>query len=144
MVRMISVFSTLILAAFAAAVPLQTRQVGNAQCQIDRKKIVLNLIATSSAVGKIDTTDPTTATAVQAAEAGLKSAAQGILAIAAELKSGQNASAMDRDQVGAGLTAVQTALTGINDPTVNATVTNALDKLSKTIAAGQAVVADCK
>lgn len=59
--------------------------------------------------------DPATASAVSDAEAGLKSAAEGIKAIGTELKAGQNASATDRDQVAAGLTAAQTALTGITE-----------------------------
>ncbi|KAJ7358153.1 hypothetical protein DFH08DRAFT_953341 [Mycena albidolilacea] len=144
MVRMISVYFTLFLAAFAATAPLQASQVGNAQCQTDRKNIVLSLLLTTSAVGKIDTTDPATATAVEAAEAGLQSAAAGIMAIGAALQSGENAPSEDRDQVSAGLTAARNALTGINDKSVNATVTNALNKLDKAIAAGKAVVVDCK
>ncbi|KAJ7849225.1 hypothetical protein B0H14DRAFT_3452597 [Mycena olivaceomarginata] len=146
MVRMISVYFTLFLAAFAATAPLQARQVGNAQCQTDRKNIVLSLLLTTSAVGKIDTTGPATATAVEAAEAGLQSAAAGIMAIGAALQSGENAPSEDRDQVSAGLTAAQNALTGSMSEckSVNATVTNALNKLDKAIAAGKAVVADCK
>ncbi|KAJ7263625.1 hypothetical protein B0H12DRAFT_1230914 [Mycena haematopus] len=142
MVRIMSIIFTLFLAAFAVAAPLGARQIGDLQCNKDRANTVSGLIATTAAVKKIDTTDPTTATAVAAAQAGLKSAGQGIAAIAGALITGQTAPA-DRAQVGTGLTAAQTALTGINDPAASDAVTAALGKLATTITAGEAVEADC-
>ncbi|KAF8212610.1 hypothetical protein K438DRAFT_1751050 [Mycena galopus ATCC 62051] len=141
MVRILSVVCTIFLAASAAAAPLRARQVGNAQCNKDRAATVSGLVATNAAVKQIDTTDPTTARAVTAAQTSLRSAAQGIAGIAKALIAGQTAPAADRAQVGAGLTAAQTALTGINDPAASAAVTTALGKLSDTI--GEGVASNC-
>ncbi|KAJ6493428.1 hypothetical protein C8R45DRAFT_928179 [Mycena sanguinolenta] len=99
MVRILSVVCTLFLAAFSVAAPLSVRQVGDAQCNKDRANTVAGLVATNAAVKQIDTTDPATASAVQAAQAGLKSAGQGIAGIAVALVAGQNAPAADRTQV---------------------------------------------
>ncbi|KAF8212607.1 hypothetical protein K438DRAFT_1662168 [Mycena galopus ATCC 62051] len=143
MVRILSVVCTVFLAAFAVGAPLGVRQVGDLQCNEDRLATVSGLAATTAAVKKIDTTDPTTASAVTAAQAGLQSASQGIAGIAKALVAGQTAPAADRTQVGAGLTAAQTALTGINDPAASDAVTTALGKLSDTITAGQGVATNC-
>ncbi|KAF7349113.1 hypothetical protein MVEN_01433500 [Mycena venus] len=144
MARVLSVLLALCLAFFAVAAPLQQRQVGDLQCNINRLKIVASLASTTTAVGKIDTTDPATASAVTAAQAGLSSASDGIKTIAQSLVTGQTAPASARDQVGAGLLAAQTALTGITDPAAATAVTAAQNQLTTTIADGKAVVADCK
>ncbi|KAJ6503683.1 hypothetical protein C8R45DRAFT_894818 [Mycena sanguinolenta] len=144
MARILSVLLVLCLALFTVAAPLQQRQIGNLQCNINRLKIVTSLGSTNTAVGKIDTTDPATASAVTAAQAGLTSASAGIKTIAQSLITGQAAPASARDQVGAGLLAAQTALAGITDPTATAAVTAAQNQLTTTIADGAAVVADCK
>ncbi|KAF8212584.1 hypothetical protein K438DRAFT_1566170, partial [Mycena galopus ATCC 62051] len=123
--------------------PLGVRQVGDLKCNIDRVATVGGLAATTAAVNKIDTTDPTTASAVKAAQAGLQTASQGIAGIAKALITLQNAPAADRNQVFAGLTAAQTALTGINDPAASDAVTTALGKLSDTITAGKGVTSNC-
>ncbi|KAJ6551632.1 hypothetical protein B0H19DRAFT_1236723 [Mycena capillaripes] len=143
MVRLVSCFFTVCLAIYAAGAPLQQRQVGNARCQLDRVKIVASLKATDATISKIPITDPATASAVSTAQAGLESASNAIQAIGADLQNGLNASASDRNNVFAGLTAAQTALSGITDVTANATVTAALTRLSKTLDAGKAVVANC-
>ncbi|KAJ7667097.1 hypothetical protein B0H17DRAFT_1252110, partial [Mycena rosella] len=127
--------------------PIEQRQVGDLQCNIDRFKIVTSLAATGSAVGKIDTTyvhDPATAAAVTAAQTGLSSAGDGIKTIALSLVTGQAAPATARTQVQQGLLDAQTALTGITDATVNATLADAQSKLASTIQDGTAVVTDCK
>ncbi|KAJ7736457.1 hypothetical protein B0H16DRAFT_1573842 [Mycena metata] len=144
MARTLSVLLILCLAWFTIAAPLQQRQGGDLQCNINRLKIVNSLASTNTAVGKIDTTDPATASAVTAAQAGLTSASAGIKTIAQSLLTGQAAPASARDQVQAGLLAAQTALTGITDPTATAAVTAAQNQLTTTIADGAAVVADCK
>ncbi|KAF7349887.1 hypothetical protein MVEN_01289300 [Mycena venus] len=143
MARILSVLLALYLALCTVAAPLQQRQVGDLQCNIDRLKIVNSLASTGTAVGEIDTTDPATASAVTAAQAGLTSAGAGIKTIALSLITGQAAPASARDQVKAGLLAAQTALAGINDPTATAAVTAAQNQLNTTIADGAAVVADC-
>ncbi|KAJ6549798.1 hypothetical protein B0H19DRAFT_1031434 [Mycena capillaripes] len=150
MARILYVIWALCLALLTVAAPLQQRQVGNLQCNINRFKIVTSLASTSTAVGKIDTTDPATASAVTAAQAGLTSAGAGIKTIALSLVTGQAAPASARDQVQTGLLAAQTALAGITDanpsfsPTATAAVTAAQNQLTTTISDGAAVVADCK
>ncbi|KAJ6579577.1 hypothetical protein DFH09DRAFT_979562 [Mycena vulgaris] len=146
MARILSVFVALFIASAAVAAPvgLENRQLGNLACNIDRFKIVTTLAATGSAVKKIDTTDPATAAAVKTAQAGLTSAGDGIKTIALSLVTGQAAPATARDQVKQGLLDAQTALTGITDPTVNATLSAAQDKLASAITDGDDVVADCK
>ncbi|KAF8921581.1 hypothetical protein CPB85DRAFT_1271480 [Mucidula mucida] len=136
-------FSVLMIAGLffqADAAPLHSRQIGNLACNIARLKIVSNLAATKSAVSEIDDTN---AAAKTAATDGLNSASDGIKTIAKSLITGAQAPAAARDQVGAGLTAAQTALDGLtsgDDPAV----AEAQDKLSSAIAAGQDVVAQCK
>ncbi|KAJ7847463.1 hypothetical protein B0H14DRAFT_2769981 [Mycena olivaceomarginata] len=143
-----SVLFALFAASVAVAAPLGQRtatgsSLGSIQCNVNRLQIVSSLAGTTKAVGKIDTTDPDTATAVSAAQAGLSSASDGIKAIASSLVSGGAPPADARTQVGTGLTAAQTALTGITDPTVAAAVSDAQTKLATTIKDGEAVVANC-
>ncbi|KAJ7499711.1 hypothetical protein FB451DRAFT_1549253 [Mycena latifolia] len=144
MARILSVFLALFIASAAVAAPVEQRQIGNLQCNIDRFKIVTTLAATGSAVKKIDTTNNATATAVKAAQAGLSSAGDGIKTIALSLVTGQAAPAAARDQVQQGLLDAQTALTSITDATVNATLADAQSKLASAIQDGDDVVADCK
>jgi hypothetical protein len=59
--------------------------------------------------------DPATATAVAAAQAGLKAAGDGIKTIALSLVTGQAAPADAREAVASGLLDAQTALTGIDE-----------------------------
>ncbi|KAJ7083106.1 hypothetical protein B0H15DRAFT_851306 [Mycena belliarum] len=144
MARILSVFLALFIASAAVAAPIEGRQIGSIKCNIDRFKIVTTLAQTGTAVKKIDTTDPDTATAVQAAQAGLKSAGDGIKTIALSLVTGKAAPAEARDQVQKGLTDAQDALTGITDETVTDSVAAAMAKLTASIENGAAVVADCK
>ncbi|KAJ7250396.1 hypothetical protein C8J57DRAFT_1355541 [Mycena rebaudengoi] len=144
MARILSIFLALALASFTAAAPLGARQIGNLACNIDRFKIVTALAATGSAVKKIDTTDPATATAVAAAQAGLKAAGDGIKTIALSLVTGQAAPADAREAVASGLLDAQTALTGIDDATVADAVEAAQTKLAGAIDDGNGVVANCK
>ncbi|KAJ7165597.1 hypothetical protein C8R43DRAFT_1104199 [Mycena crocata] len=144
MARILSVFLALFIASAAVAAPIEQRQLGNLACNIDRFKIVTALASTGGAVKKIDTTDPATATAVAAAQAGLTSAGDGIKTIALSLITGKAAPADARDQVKQGLLDAQTALTGITDAAVADAVTAAQTKLAGAIADGDAVVADCK
>ncbi|KAJ7817696.1 hypothetical protein B0H14DRAFT_2521000 [Mycena olivaceomarginata] len=139
---------SVLFALFAASAPLGQRaatadSLGSIQCNVNRLQIVSSLAATTNAVGKIDTTDPDTATAVSAAQAGLSSASDGIKAIASSLVSGGAPPADARTQVGTGLNAAQTALTGTTDPTVADAVSDAQTKLATTIKDGEAVVANC-
>ncbi|KAJ7367554.1 hypothetical protein DFH08DRAFT_828800 [Mycena albidolilacea] len=139
-----SVLLALFAASAAMAAPVhQQRGLGSIQCNVDRFKIVTTLAATGSAVKKIDTTDPDTAAAVSAAQAGLTSAGDGIKTIALALITGGTPPADARDQVQKGLTDAQTALTGITDDTVTDTLAAAQSKLADAITDGDDVVADC-
>ncbi|KAF8173799.1 hypothetical protein K438DRAFT_1728277 [Mycena galopus ATCC 62051] len=141
-----SVILALFAASTAMAAPFDRRlslsSVFSA-CNVDRFNIVTTLASTGSAVGKIDTTDPATATAVTAAQAGLTSAGDGIKTIALALVTGGTPPADARDQVKSGLANAQTALSSITDPTANATVADAQGKLAAAISDGNDVVADC-
>ncbi|KAJ7827599.1 hypothetical protein B0H14DRAFT_3720218 [Mycena olivaceomarginata] len=130
-----------------AAAEMSNSSLGSIQCNVNRLQIVSSLAATTNAVGKIDTTDPDTATAVSAAQAGLSSASDSIKAIASSRRSGGAPPADARTQVGTGLNAAQTALTGTTDlstvPTVADAVSDAQTKLATTIKDGEAVIANC-
>jgi len=139
-----SALLALFAASVAVAAPLHQRAgLGSIQCNIDRFNIVTTLASTGSAIKKIDTTNPDTAAAVTAAQAGLTSAGDGIKTIALALVTGGSPPADARTQVQTGLNDAQTALTGITDPTVNATLADAQNRLTAAISDGNDVVADC-
>ncbi|KZV91354.1 hypothetical protein EXIGLDRAFT_719417 [Exidia glandulosa HHB12029] len=144
-----ALFATVFFVGSAAAAPLQSRQVGNLQCNLARLRIVGALASTTGTVEKIsDATadDDVTASAADDALTGLDGASSGIKTIALALVSGQTAPADARDQVEAGLTQAKTALDSISstDDAVTAQVTKAQKSLDKAISAGQDVVAECK
>ncbi|KAJ7735123.1 hypothetical protein DFH07DRAFT_928211 [Mycena maculata] len=143
MARILTVLFALLVASVAVAAPVEKRQIGDLTCNIDRLKIVSTLAGTTSAVGKIQGTDPTTATQVAAAQAGLSSASDGIKTIAAALFTGQTAPASARTQVQTGLLAAQSALGNITDPTATAAAATAQSSLAAAIQDGQGVVANC-
>ncbi|KAG6845587.1 hypothetical protein H0H87_007266 [Tephrocybe sp. NHM501043] len=113
------------------AAPLAGRaSLGNfIQCNVARVKTVKALAASTAAVKKIspDASDNATTSAA--------------------LITGQAPPADARDQVGQGLNAAQTALSGItlcqDGPAVTSQVSNAQKKVEQTIAAGQQVVGTC-
>ncbi|KAJ7164346.1 hypothetical protein C8R46DRAFT_998097 [Mycena filopes] len=146
MARMLSVFLALLIASASVAAPVEQRQLGDIACNVDRFKIVTGLISTGAAVGKIDTTDPATASSVAAAQAGLTTAGDAIKDIALALVTGKAAPASSRTGVSQGLNDTRSALEGITEyvPTVNATVATALSTLQAAIDDGNAVIADCK
>ncbi|KAJ7476944.1 hypothetical protein B0H11DRAFT_1809844 [Mycena galericulata] len=143
MARMFSVILALFLASAAVSAPIENRQIGDLACNINRLKIVATLASTGSAVGKINGTDPATATSVTAAQAGLTSSGDGIKSIALALVTGQSAPAAARIQVKQGLLDAQAALNNITDPTATASVATAQTKLAAAIVDGNNVVADC-
>ncbi|KAJ6558216.1 hypothetical protein B0H19DRAFT_1070758 [Mycena capillaripes] len=143
MARFSSVLFALFIASAAVAAPVNQRGLGSLTCNVDRFKIVTTLAATGLAVGKIDTTNPDTATAVAAAQAGLTSSGDGIKSIALALVTGGSPPADARDQTKQGLLDAQTALTGITDATVTDAVAAAQTKLAAAIKDGDDVVADC-
>ncbi|KAJ7165910.1 hypothetical protein C8R46DRAFT_1347620 [Mycena filopes] len=137
-------FIIALLAASAAfAAPAPSRRAANLACTIDRAKILISLATTGIAVKKIDTTDPATAAAVATAQQSLASVGGGIATIALSLISGGTPPADARTQVQTSLVDAQTALTGITDATVNATLADAQAKLATTIQDGDDVVKDC-
>ncbi|KAJ7735119.1 hypothetical protein DFH07DRAFT_967355 [Mycena maculata] len=143
MARIFSVFLALFIASAAVAAPVEKRQIGDLACNVNRFKIVTALAGTNSAVGQIQGSDPTTATQVAAAQAGLSSAGDGIKTIALAIVTGQNAPAAARNQVQQGLLDAQSALGNITDPTASSAVANAQSSLADAIQDGNDVVADC-
>ncbi|KAK6988711.1 hypothetical protein R3P38DRAFT_3095423 [Favolaschia claudopus] len=144
MARILSMFLAFFVASAVIAAPLEQRQLGNLKCNIDRLKIVTGLIATASAVGKIDTSDPDTATAVEAAQAGLKTAGDSIKDIAIALITGKAAPPESRTGVSQGLNDTRSALESITNSAVAPAVSAAQTSLQDAIDDGNAVIADCK
>ncbi|CAK5267219.1 unnamed protein product [Mycena citricolor] len=135
----LSAFFALFVASSTMAAPL----FGLSGCGLDRFNIVTTLAETGVSVANINTADPATAASVKTAQAGLTSASAGIAQIALALITGGTPPAAARTQVQKGLTDAQTALSGINDPTVNQTLADAQSKLAAAIQDGNDVVADC-
>ncbi|KAJ7227515.1 hypothetical protein C8J57DRAFT_1469930 [Mycena rebaudengoi] len=144
MARILSLFLALIVASASVAAPIEQRQLGNLACNIDRFKIVTGLLSAGSAIGKIDTTDPDTATAVEAAQAGLKAAGDSIKNIALALVTGQAAPADARTGVSQGLNDTRSALESITNTAVSDSVQAAQSKVQAAIDVGNDVIADCK
>ncbi|KAK7435052.1 hypothetical protein VKT23_019860 [Stygiomarasmius scandens] len=126
----------------ARAAPLETRQIGGIDCNIARFQIITDVVQTSSLLGKIDVSDPTTADAVSTAQSGVDSASDGIKTILGALFSGQAAPASARDQVGTGLNDALTAMTGLNS--TDSAVSDTISKIEEALAAGDKVVETCK
>ncbi|KAJ6459986.1 hypothetical protein C8R45DRAFT_1030229 [Mycena sanguinolenta] len=143
MAPIFSLFFVLFIASASVAAPVEQRQIGSLACNIDRVKILAGLISTGSAVGQIDTSDPATATAVTAAQAGLKAVGDSIAQIALALVTGAAAPADARTAVSQGLNDTRSALESITNPAVNASVAAAQSELQTTIDDGNAVIADC-
>ncbi|ESK87502.1 hypothetical protein Moror_2052 [Moniliophthora roreri MCA 2997] len=145
MARFALALLSFVFALFALTVraaPLQTRQIGNLQCNLARLSIVKNLAQTGNRLNQVDTTDPAVADAVTTAQGGLQDASDGIKTIAGALLTGQTAPAAARDQVASGLQTANDALVGLNS--ADPAVADTLDKLSAATDAGNKVVATCK
>ncbi|KAJ7215348.1 hypothetical protein GGX14DRAFT_359577, partial [Mycena pura] len=93
--------------------PVEQRQLGSIQCNLDRVKILADLVQANSAVSAIDTSDAATGTAVAAAQAGLKKVNGAIENIALALVTGKAAPADARTAVSEGLNETRSALAGI-------------------------------
>ncbi|KAJ7062838.1 hypothetical protein C8F01DRAFT_1368544 [Mycena amicta] len=144
MARLLALLAAVFIASSSVvAAPINLGSVFST-CNVDRFNIVTTLAATGAAVAGIDTTNPDTATAVKAAQAGLLSSGQGIGQIAVALISGGTPPADARAQTQKGLLDAQTALAGITDATVTDSVAAAQAKLAAAIQDGDDVVADCK
>ncbi|KAJ6500220.1 hypothetical protein C8R47DRAFT_1110943 [Mycena vitilis] len=144
MARIIALFISLFIVSTSVAAPVEQRQLGSLACNVDRFKIVTGLVSAGSAVNAIDTSDPATATAVAAAQAGLKTVGDSIKDIALALVTGKAAPADARTGVSQGLNDTRSALEGINNTAVVASVAAAQTKVQAAIDDGNAVLADCK
>ncbi|KAF7342580.1 hypothetical protein MSAN_02014700 [Mycena sanguinolenta] len=143
MAPILSLFFALFIASVSVAAPVEQRQIGDLACNIDRVKILTDLVSTGSAVGQIDTSDPATATAVAAAQSGLKAVGDSVAEIALALVTGAAAPADARTAVSQGLNDTRSALESITNPAVSASVAAAQSKLQTAIDDGNAVLADC-
>ncbi|KAJ7235253.1 hypothetical protein C8J57DRAFT_1471489 [Mycena rebaudengoi] len=132
------------IVALTLSAPLHRRQQGNLECNLARLRIISEVKATEDAVAQIDTTELKTAAAVGVAQAGLKSIDDAIQDILTAVFNNEAAPADSRDQVSEGANVVKIALDSITDPSANATVAVAVEKLIAAGAAGDDVVALCK
>ncbi|THH19535.1 hypothetical protein EUX98_g8755 [Antrodiella citrinella] len=144
------------LAVFGAtsvvAAPLYqhtARQIGDLQCNIDRLKIVGDIVAATATTNTLKSqlaSDANGSTQIAAVSSGLGNVSSGIDTIAAALFTGQDAPAAARDQVAQGLTAAITAANSITS--TNSQVTSNVNKLKTQLqaaeSAGNGVVANCK
>ncbi|EIN14692.1 hypothetical protein PUNSTDRAFT_140920 [Punctularia strigosozonata HHB-11173 SS5] len=138
------------------AAPLEVRQIGNLECNINRFQIVTDLSSAKTAVGKLGAAAPiasntTAAAAVQAVTDGISGAQGAIGVIGKALLKLQAAPAEARDQVQGNLTSAQNALDSItpasvssNDTSTLGLLSDAQSKLNDAITAGLNVVANCK
>ncbi|WQF84009.1 hypothetical protein CDEST_09023 [Colletotrichum destructivum] len=133
------VFAALLVAAttITEARVLQSRQIGDVDCNVARLQIVDAISSAQDTVGGIKD-----ATVKDAAAGGLNQASDAIGNIGVALISGQKAAAEDRTSVKTGLNATGTALQG-GDQTDDA-VKKAQGFLQKAVAAGKDVVSLCK
>ncbi|CCF44980.1 hypothetical protein CH063_03474 [Colletotrichum higginsianum] len=133
------VFAALLVAAttITEARALQSRQIGDVDCNVARLQIVDAISSAQDTVGGIKD-----ATVKDAAAGGLKQASDAIGNIGVALISGQKAAAEDRTSVQTGLNATGTALQG-GDQTDDA-VKQAQGFLQKAVSAGKDVVSLCK
>jgi hypothetical protein len=95
------------LLAITTSAAVVERQIGGIGCNVARFKIVGALKSAGDSIGQIQD-----ASVQSAAQAGLDQANGGIKQIASGLLSGQAAPAASRDEVKAGLAAMDTALAG--------------------------------
>ncbi|KAJ6544290.1 hypothetical protein B0H19DRAFT_1267576 [Mycena capillaripes] len=144
MARISSVLFSLFVAACAVAAPMHRRQTGDNDCNLARLKILFDIAATKTLVSQINATDLATSSAVAVAQAGLQSVDNAVQDILAAIFDGQTAPANSRDQVSQGLDTANSALKLITDPSLNATVTAAQEKLLVAGADGDKVVSLCK
>ncbi|KAG9219562.1 hypothetical protein CCMSSC00406_0008231 [Pleurotus cornucopiae] len=133
----------------SAATPLPSASpVANATsdaCTQARLDILVSLIASEDATSKINSTDPTTQTAVDAAEQGFNLTFTGIKSIAGAIFTNQSPPAASRDQVGQGITDTQTALLSINGTDAgDLNLALAKQSLGAAAVAANAVVENCK
>ncbi|KAJ7190763.1 hypothetical protein GGX14DRAFT_579561 [Mycena pura] len=135
---------SLCVAACTLAAPMQRRQTGDLQCNLARLQIIADVASAETLLGQINATDLATASAVAVAQTGLKSVDTAIQTILAAVLQGNTAPPETRDQVGNGLTAAQTALKSITDPSVNASVAAVQAKIASAGVDGNNVVAECK
>ncbi|KAI0061075.1 hypothetical protein BV25DRAFT_787629 [Artomyces pyxidatus] len=136
------------LALLARTAPLQTRQIGNIQCNLDRLNIVLSLAAAKSTAGKLSTalSNSPDASNVQSVTDGISGAQGAIGVIGKALLTGQSAPADARQEVSGNLTIATTALGKISssDSKVSSTLATAQKQLSDAVDAGNGVIANCK
>ncbi|KAK7681511.1 hypothetical protein QCA50_015243 [Cerrena zonata] len=147
--RIIVVIFVALSAVFVHAAPLGKRQVGDQQCNIDRLKIVTDLIQAQNTTKTLTIqlgTDPAGIKSIGAVSDGLDNAQSAIIDIVNALVSGQQAPASARQQVADGLNAAATALASINstDTRITSNLGQLQTQLTAAGQAGDAVLADCK
>ncbi|EMD36804.1 hypothetical protein CERSUDRAFT_83818 [Gelatoporia subvermispora B] len=134
-------------AMLVGAAPLNSRQIGDVQCNVNRLLIVGDLGGLKNTLSTLSkqVTDPTSNAAVQEAATDVSGAQSAIGVIAAALLTGQDAPAAARDQVAGNLTSAQSALSSVttSDSAAASTLQKAQTQLTDAINAGEGVVNDC-
>ncbi|TFY59933.1 hypothetical protein EVG20_g7611 [Dentipellis fragilis] len=130
------------------AAPLQRRQTGDVQCNIDRLKVVVGMQETLDSVNQLSTQlgcNTSFASNITTAQTGIHGAQVATDEISQAIFANQTADPDLRQQFAGNITMVLAALQAIEptDSTSNATLTQALTSLNGTAAAGNDVVADC-
>ncbi|CAK5271944.1 unnamed protein product [Mycena citricolor] len=117
MVHISSIFValTMIAVGLTAPVGLQTRQIGNLDCNLSRLRIITDTADAESLISQINSTSLDTTISIAIAQAGLKTVDTAIHEILQAVFSNQTAPAAARTQVGAGLAAAQQALAVIQE-----------------------------
>jgi len=131
------------------AAPLAARQIGDLQCNIDRLKIVGDIVSATSTAKTLTSqlaSDTNGSALIATVTQGLNDASSGIGQIATALFTGQTAPAASRDQVEQGLTNAVNAANSITstDAKVTSNVNKLKSELQAAVQAGDGVLSNCK
>ncbi|KAF9490397.1 hypothetical protein BDN71DRAFT_1498602 [Pleurotus eryngii] len=129
----------------ASAAPAANVTTVSEACTQARLDILVSLIVSEDATNKINATEPTTKTTVDAAKQGFVVTFTGIKGIAGGIFTNTSAPADSRSQVVQGTTETKTALLSINGTdAADPNLALAKQSLDSAIAAASAVAAECK
>ncbi|KAA1474610.1 hypothetical protein DENSPDRAFT_841220 [Dentipellis sp. KUC8613] len=153
MLRIASILQFVFAVMFGYAVvinaaPLQRRQRGDVQCNIDRLKVVVGMQEALDSVNQLSTQlgcNSSFASNITTAQTGIHGAQVATDGISQAIFANKTADPGLRDQFGGNITMALAALQAVQptDSTSNATLTQALVSLNSTGQAGNDVVADC-
>ncbi|KAI0061076.1 hypothetical protein BV25DRAFT_1826914 [Artomyces pyxidatus] len=146
--RAISLFVLALSSALLVrTAPLNRRQTGTVQCNLDRLGVVVGIQETTTSVNELalQLANTTFSSNITAAQTDLNAAQAAIDQIFTAVVANQPASPVLTNQVGGNLTNAATILFSLNvtTPSANATRTAAINFLEQAATAGAAVIRDC-